>query len=202
MSEIADTNDARKERDRKRLRRVALRHSAAFLAALTLWGAADHWAAGSGLLLAQAIALANAVFAGTAIAYLCHEWGHFSGARLSGAVSPVLKEPQSFFMFNFKDDLNSRGQFLSMSAGGPVANWSLAAALFFLLPMETWSQALLFATTVAIAVSVSVFELPVINRVMYGDDPRQTIDVRLRESGSLPRYTGIAAGAAVWLMAI
>ena len=61
----------------------------------------------------------------TALAFLSHEWGHFSGARLSGAVSPVLKERKSFFMFNFKTAVNSRAQFLAMSLGGPVANWLL-----------------------------------------------------------------------------
>lgn len=206
MSELSGTNTGsiqeRKARDRARLRRVATRHGAAFLAAITLWGAADLWAAETGLLLAQAVALLNAIFAGVAMAYLVHEWGHFTGARISGAVSPVLKEPRSFFMFNFKHELNTREQFLSMSAGGPTANWLLAILLFAFLPMETASQAMLVAATTAIAVSVSVFEVPVINRVMYGDNPEQTIDTRLKEIGNTSRISGIAAGAAVWLLAI
>lgn len=197
-----EARDARTARDRARLKRVAIRHSTIFLAAITLWGAADAWATASGWLLAETVALLNAVFAATTIAYLSHEWGHFTGARVSGAVSPVLKEPRSFFMFNFKHELNTRGQFLSMSFGGPVANWSLALATFILLPLETWSQALFFATTVAIAVSVSVFELPVINRVMYGDDPREVLDRRVSEAGNTPRTLGIAAGAVLFLAAI
>ena len=206
MSESApvteDDVSARKQRDNRRLRAVALKHSTILLSAITLWGAADYWAMGSGLALAQAISLLNAIFAGTVIAYLFHEWGHFGGARMAGAVSPVLKEPRSFFMFNFRDDLNTRGQFLSMSAGGSVANWGLVIALFILLPMQTWSQALLFATTFAIAVSVSVFEFPIMNRVMYGSDPAETIRNRQQESGNLPRNVGIAAGAAIWLFVI
>ena len=197
-----DEATARRRRDHRRLRRIATRHGAVLLGALTLWGAADLWATVSGWLLAETVALFNAVFAGTIIAYLFHEWGHFSGARLSGAVSPVLKEPRSFFMFNFRDDLNTRGQFLSMSMGGPVANWTLVVLLFFMLPLDTWSQSLLFATAVAIAVSVCVFEVPVINRVMYGDDPAEVLSIRQREAGTLPRNTGIAVGALVWLLAI
>lgn len=195
-----DDTAARRRRDMKRLRSIAVRHGAAALAALTLWGAADAWASDSGLMLAQLVALFNALFAGTALAYLAHEWGHFSGARLSGAISPVLKEPTSFFMFNFRDDLNSRSQFLAMSAGGPIANWSLFLLLFLLLPLTTLPQVLLVATSLAIAVSVSVFEVPVINRVTYGDDPAETVARRVREAGRFPRNTGIVAGAVFFLL--
>ena len=103
-SDITDpenTPEARRERDRERLKKNALRHGAALLAAITLWGAADYWASGSGLVLAESVSLLNAIFAGALIAYVLHEWGHFTGARLSGAVSPVMKEPVSFFMFTF-----------------------------------------------------------------------------------------------------
>ena len=93
----------RKMRDRARLKQIALRHSAIVLAALTLWGASDSWALSSGWLLAETVSILNAVFAGAVVAYIAHEWGHFTGARVSGAISPVLKEPVSFFMFNFKN---------------------------------------------------------------------------------------------------
>jgi hypothetical protein len=201
---IEQGNDVgdRKARDRARLKKVALRHGAIVLAALTLWGAADAWAISSSWLLAETVAILNAIFAGTVIAYIAHEWGHFTGARISGAVSPVLKDPVSFFMFNFKDELNTQGQFLSMSVGGPFANWSLFVLMFVLLPLNTWSQAMFLATTFAIAISVSVFEFPIINRVMYGDNPAETIKKRQRESGNTPRTAGIIAGAALWILTI
>ncbi len=198
----ADDIAERKSRDNARLKRVATRHGAAFLAAITLWGAADAWAISSGWALANLVAVLNAIFAGVAMSYLAHEWGHFTGARISGGVSPVLKEPQSFFMFSFKQDQSTRGQFLSMSAGGPVANWSLAFLVLILVPMETASQAMLLAATTAIAVSVSVFEIPVMNRVMYGDDPEETIQSRLKEVGDTPRLSGIVVGAIVFLIAL
>ena len=199
--EYEDVAD-RKMRDRSRLKQIALRHSAIVLAALTLWGASDSWALSSGWLLAEAVSILNAVFAGTVIAYIAHEWGHFAGARVSGSISPVLKEPVSFFMFNFKDKLNTQGQFLSMSVGGPLANWSLFVLVLILLPLNTWSQATLLATTFAIATSVSVFEFPVINAVMYGEKPAETISKRQRESGNTPRTAGIIAGAALWILTI
>ncbi len=197
-----DDIQEQRSRDLARMKKVGTKHAATVLAALTIWGAADYWASGSGLLLAEGIALLNALFVGVIIASIAHEWGHFSGARITGSVSPVMKEPVSFFMFTFKDEVNSREQFLAMSMGGPVANWLLVLGLFFLLPLETWSQALLLATTFAMAVSVCVFELPVINSVMYGENPDETIQRRLREIGNTSRIAGIAAGAAVWLLAI
>lgn len=197
-----DLIEARNKRDRQRLQRVARKHGAIVLAALTLWGAADAWASSTGWLLAETIALLNAIFAATVVAYIAHEWGHFAGARMSGAVSPVLKEPISFFMFNFRHELNTRGQFLTMSMGGPAANWLLAIALLALLPVMTWSQALLVATALGIAVSVSVFEFPVIRRVMYGEAPQEVLDQRLQETGSRPRYIGIAVAALAWLVLI
>lgn len=202
MTEVVDSVEERKSRDQARLKRVAMRHLGALLAAITLWGAADQWAISSSLSIAGGIAVLNAIFAGTVIAYLFHEWGHFAGARISGAVSPVLKEPKSFFMFNFKDDLNTTRQFLSMSAGGSVGNWLLVFLVLVLFPTDTWSQAALLATTIAIAVSVSVFEWPIINQVMYGKEPRMVIDQRLEESGKTPRNIGIGVGVVVWLLAI
>ena len=194
--------EEQRNRDLARLRKVGKKHASIVLAALTIWGAADYWAAGSGILLAEGIALLNALFVGVIIASIAHEWGHFSGARISGSVSPVMKKPVSFFMFTFKDDINSREQFLAMSMGGPLANWVLVVSLFFLLPLETWSQALLLATTFAVAVSVCVFELPVINSVMYGEHPGETLERRLREIGNTSRISGIVTGAAIWLLAI
>jgi len=49
---------------------------------------------------------------------------------------------------------------------------------------------------------VSVFEFPVINSVMYGEKPTETISKRQRESGNTPRTVGIIAGAVLWLLAI
>ena len=198
---IDDTQEQR-SRDRARMRKVGTKHATTVLAALTIWGTADYWASESGLLLAEGIALLNALLVGIIIASIAHEWGHFFGARVTGSGSPVLKKPVSFFMFTFKDDINSREQFLVMSMGGPIANWILVVSLFFLLPLETWSQALLLATTFAIAVSVCVFELPVINSVMYGEHPGETVQRRLREIGNTARLSGIVSGMALWLLVI
>ena len=183
-----------KAEEKKRLVNVGQKHAAFVLGSLTLWGVSDYWAAESELILALGLALINSVVAGTIIASILHEWGHFLGARLSGSNSPLLEKTFSFFFFNFKDEGNTKSQFLQMSLGGPLANWSLVIGVFLLLPLETWSQILLIATMLSIAVSVSIFEVPIMLRLRDGE-PSVIIQKRLEEAGSKPRNIGIAAGA-------
>ena len=180
--------------EKKRLAKVGKEHAAFVLGSLTLWGASDFWAAESELILALTLALINSIVAGTIVASILHEWGHFLGAKLSGSNAPLLEKTFSFFFFNFKDEGNTKGQFLKMSLGGPIANWSLVVAFFFLLPLETWSQVLFLATLLSIAVSVSIFEVPVLLRIREGE-PSVIIQKRLEEAGSSPRNIGILAGA-------
>ena len=180
--------------EKKRLVNIGQKHAAFVLGSLTLWGVSDYWAAESELILALGLALINSVVAGTIIASILHEWGHFLGARLSGSNAPLLEKTFSFFFFNFKDEGNTKSQFLQMSLGGPLANWSLVIGVFLLLPLETWSQILLIATMLSIAVSVSIFEVPIMLRLKDGE-PSVIIQKRLEEAGSKPRNIGIAAGA-------
>ena len=183
-----------KAEEKKRLVNVGQKHAAFVLGSLSLWGVSDYWAAESELILALGLALINSVVAGTIIASILHEWGHFLGARLSGSNSPLLEKTFSFFFFNFKDEGNTKSQFLQMSLGGPLANWSLVIGVFLLLPLETWSQILLIATMLSIAVSVSIFEVPIMLRLKDGE-PSVIIQRRLEEAGSKPRNIGIVAGA-------
>jgi hypothetical protein len=180
---------------------IASYHFAAAMAALTLWGAGDAWASTTGLALAEFVSLANALIAGVVLAYLFHEWGHFTGARLAKSVSPVLEKPRSFFMFSFDMARNSTSQFLSMSVGGPAANWTLVLLLVVLIPVDTASRALLIATAAGIATSVSFFEVPVIQRVRAGGEPVAELTSRLA-SGALAtgRYVSIGAGAVVMVV--
>ena len=178
----------------KKLVNVGQKHAAFVLGSLSLWGVSDYWANETDLTLAHGLALINSLVAGTIIASILHEWGHFLGARLSSSNAPLLEKTFSFFFFNFKDEGNTKSQFLKMSLGGPIANWSLVIGFFFLLPLETWSQILLLATMLSIAVSVSIFEIPIMFRLREGE-PSAIIQRRLEEAGSKPRNIGIIAGA-------
>lgn len=190
------------EKDRANLRNVAVLHAVMVMAALTLWGAADAWAVASGWSLAWGVALANAVIAGFVISSTLHEWGHFAGARLAGAVSPVLEKPvRYFFMFNFSFEKNDTRQFLWMSWGGILVPWALALLTLMLVPIDNASRALLLATFVARAVQVSMFEVPVVQRTKRGGEPRAELGRQLEIGFERGRYVGLAAGALVWLAA-
>ena len=67
------------------LERMLLRDVAVMLAAISIWAAADTWYTVTGLAIAQVIAVADAALAGVIVAVLLHEWGHYAGARISGA---------------------------------------------------------------------------------------------------------------------
>ena len=55
------------------------------LAALTIWAASDAWFQVTGLFAAELLSAADAIFVGYIVAAIFHEWGHYLGARISGA---------------------------------------------------------------------------------------------------------------------
>lgn len=189
-------------RDQRYLRRVAATHFVMVMGALTLWGAADAWASSSGWGIAWAAAIANAVIAAHIIASTLHEWGHYAGARLSGAVAPVLKQPvRHFFMFDFRFDRNDERQFLWMSLGGIAVPWLLVGLTAIWIPIDNTSRAMLLAAFVTRAVQVSVFEVPVVMRTRSGGDPREELGKQLKAGFLQSRYAGLAVGALVFLAA-
>lgn len=197
-----DANDAREaKKDRDNLRGSATLHAVAAMAALTLWGAADLWASVSGWWLARGVALVDAVIAGTVVAGIVHEWGHYAGARLAGAATKPFKKPiRHFFVFDFPFDRNDRRQFLSMSWGGILAPWLVVLSLPLLIPIDNPSRAMLLAVFVTRAAQASFFEVPVVLRTAAGGDPQQELGERLRAGGlATSRYAGLAVGVLAFL---
>lgn len=176
------------------LKKVGTVHFVAVIAALTLFGAADTWALSSGLGLAVGVAVAAAYIAGTVLSGIIHEYGHYSGAVLSGAPHKVLEKPaRYFFMFNFDMKAGSTRQALWMSWGGILGSWLLVVALFLLLPMGGWASAALVATVLGNAVNASVFEVPVIQKTMQTGEFEKALYGRL-ESPGLVKMPGIVIG--------
>src|SRR5262245_26244654 len=64
---------------RKRLTKLAGTHALVWLAALSLFAAADSWSAISGLAIAGLLCVITGVLAGVTTATLVHEWFHFLG---------------------------------------------------------------------------------------------------------------------------
>lgn len=205
MSEATSRTNtgSRAPSDSQRLQAAIRYHGIAFLLAVTGWGAADAWSQNTELAIAHAIALINALVAGYVIAVLFHEWGHFIGARLSGAYSPMVREPKGAFIFGFNFDKSTREQFIAMSAGGIGANWLLVLLVLLLVPIDSASRAALFAMVAAQAISVSVFEGPILSRVMNGTDPKASLDLGVSNgSGDRGKVWGYGAGILLWLIAI
>jgi hypothetical protein len=191
-----------REQDIKNLKSVGTLHFVQVAAAITLWGAADAWASASGWGIAHAAAIANAVIAAHIIASTLHEWGHFSGARLAGAFTPVMEKPaRYFFMFSFPFEQNDRRQFLWMSWGGIVVPWLLVLLTALLIPIDNASRAMLLAAFVMRAVQISGFELPVVMRTQAGGEPREELVQQVKGGFQRSRYVGFAVGAVVWLRA-
>ena len=205
MSEQENTTSSApvKISDRERLYTAIKYHGLALLGAITLWGAADAWVQSSDLYLATIISVLNAFAAGSIISILFHEWGHFTGARLAGSYSPMVRKPTGVFIFGFNFEKNSRDQFISMSLGGPIANWLLVLLVFTLIPMDSAGRVMLFAVTLANAISVCVFELPIIMRTMDGGDPESELNAGLSNgSGDKGKVWGYGIGALVWLLVV
>ncbi len=186
--------------DRANLKKVGALHFAMVMGALTLWGAAVAWALTTGWVIAEVAAVANAVIAGTVIASTLHEWGHFTGARLADAPSPVLETPRNYyFMFDFKMADADLRQFTWMSWGGILAPWVLVIAALFFVPVGVTSGAALIATLVAKATAASHFEVPIVREANACGDHAAAfgrgIAGGLEKSGRVGNLTGLAVFA-------
>ena len=183
--------------DKANMKKIGAFHFAMVMGALTLWGAAVAWAQTTGWAIAELAAVANAVIAGTVISSTLHEWGHFTGARLADAPSPVLDEPRNhYFMFDFKmADADAR-QFSWMSWGGILVPWVIVASALLLVPVGLTSGVALIATLVAKATAAIHFELPIVRDAnAFGDHNeafKRGISGGFDKSGRVGNATGIA----------
>ena len=188
------------QKNRENLRAVGTLHGTAVVAALTLFGAAHTWALVSGWPLAVVTSVAAALVAGVIVSSIAHEWGHFSGAALSGSRYKVARKPFNyFFMFNFDMPANSTRQALWMSWGGLTGSWAVVAALLVLVPIDSWGSAALIATVLGQAVNASIFEVPIALRTLRSGEFEQELSARL-ESPGVVRMPGLILGLLVFAL--
>ena len=189
--------------DSTRLYNAIKYHGLALLGAITLWGAADAWVQTSDLYVATIISVLNAFAAGSIMSTIFHEWGHFAGARVAGSYSPMVPKVTGAFIFGFNFKKNTSDQFLSMSLGGPIGNWLLVLLVFTFVPMDSAGRVMLLAVVLANAISVCVFELPIIKRTMDGGDPESELNAGLADgSGDKGKVWGYGIGALLWLIMV
>jgi len=188
------------ENDEASLGLVVLRDSALLAGLLSLFAAAASWASLTDLAFATALATADGLLVGAAIAAVCHEWGHFAGARLAGGHSPLKPIGQFFPVFDFDYTNNDARSFDWMSIGGNAGDIAIVLLFFFALPMSSPGTAALVAGATGFAVFAAAIEFPVIRRARAGMTPIEALSAI--PGDFLRRYTrwGIAAALATLIL--
>ena len=152
------------------------RDTAIALAALSLWAAADTWYLVSGLGFALAISVLDAIFVGYILGALFHEWGHYTGAKLSGASAPRVKpKGTSLFRFNFDMAANTQRQFHWMSFGGWVFHWGLLAILVLAMPFDSIGRIALVSSVFGFILYATFIETGILRKTLGGSDPAETL---------------------------
>ena len=152
------------------------RDTAIALAALSLWAAADTWYLVSGLGFALAISVLDAIFVGYILGALFHEWGHYTGAKLSGASAPRVKpKGTSLFRFNFDMAANTQRQFHWMSFGGWVFHWGLLAILVLAMPFDSIGRIALVSSVFGFILYATFIETGILRQTLDGSDPAETL---------------------------
>ena len=146
------------------------------LAAISLWAAADTWYLVSGLGFALAVSVLDAIFVGYILGALFHEWGHYTGAKFSGASAPrVNPKGTSLFRFNFDMATNTQRQFHWMSFGGWVFHWSLLLILVAVLPLDSIGRIALFSSVFGFILYATFIETGILRQTLGGSDPAETL---------------------------
>ena len=152
------------------------RDTAIALAVLSIWAAADTWYLVSGLGFALAISVLDAIFVGYILGALFHEWGHYTGAKLSGASAPRVKpKGTSLFRFNFDMAANTQRQFHWMSFGGWVFHWGLLAILVLAMPFDSIGRIALVSSVFGFILYATFIETGILRQTLGGSDPAETL---------------------------
>ena len=152
------------------------RDTAIALAALSLWAAADTWYLVSGLGFALAVSVLDAIFVGYILGALFHEWGHYTGAKISGASAPRVKSKgTSLFRFNFDMSANTQRQFHWMSFGGWGFHWGLLAILVLALPFDSIGRIALVSSVFGFILYATFIETGILRKTLGGSDPAETL---------------------------
>lgn len=151
---------------------MILRDGAVVFGALSLWAAADTWHQTTGLFIAEVVAIVDALLVGAILATLFHEWGHYAGAKASGAaVRRVAPKGLSIFRFNFQFEENDHRQFHWMTYGGHIGHWAVVIILALALPLDTLSRISLVGAAFAFVVFATVIEYNIVKDTWNGADP-------------------------------
>ena len=178
---------------------VAARDIGFAVALLSLFGGADAWRIATGTFFASTVSTLAGLVTGFGVGFLAHEWGHFVGARISGATSPLRPASSLGFIFDFDLQGSSRHQFDTMSIGGNVGHFSVVLLFLLALPLETPGQVALLAGAIGNAVFASSVEFPVIAKSRSGMAPADALGTIPRDFLKRSGSAGLAAALLVLL---
>lgn len=153
-----------------RLTALLATHALVFIAALSLFAAADSWSTITGLNIAVALCVVAGALAGITMTTLVHEWFHYLGARYADA-SYDIPDKRGLFLYNWDYVHNSVRQFMIMSIAGTVGGVLALMMLWLSVPTDGWGRAALHGGAIASVVFAAVIEWPVIRRVRSSRDP-------------------------------
>ena len=186
-----------------RLFSLLTRDAMIVFAALTLWAASDAWFQVTGLWAAELLSAADGIFVGYIVASVFHEWGHYLGARISGAQTTrtLPKNLTNLFRFSFDFGNNSATQFHSMSFGGWVGHWSILLLIFAILPMDTLGRAALVSSLFGFAIFATFIETGVLRKTFGGIEPAEALGElskqNFRQAGIAGTFSGVVFLAAL-----
>ena len=166
------------------------------LAALTIWAASDAWFQVTGLFAAELLSAADAIFVGYIVAAIFHEWGHYLGARISGAQTTrtLPKNITNLFRFSFDFNSNSSLQFHSMSFGGWIGHWTILLLVFAILPLDTLGRAALVSSLFGFAIFATFIETGILRKTLGGAEPATALGElskqNFRQAGALGTLSG------------
>ena len=179
---------------------VAARDVGIAVALLSIFGGADAWRIATGTMIAGTVSTLAGLVAGFGVGSLVHEWGHFIGARISGAQSPLRPISSLGFIFDFDLQGSTRHQFDTMSIGGNVGHFAVVLVFLLALPLATPGQIAVLAGSIGFAVFASSVEFPVIAKSRSGMAPGEALSTIPKDF--LKRYGGAGLAAALLVLVI
>jgi len=168
-------------------------------ALFSLFAAADAWFILTGSGFAGFLSIVDGLVVGAGVTALAHEWGHYSGARWTGAdlpLKPVGSFPQ---VFGFDYVQCEPRHFMGLSVGGNVGHWLMVVVIAVFVPLATAGQVALLSGAVGFAVFGSTVEFPVIARARQGASPFESLSVIHSNFVQRNGAMGVAAAALVFL---
>lgn len=126
----------------------------------------SEFAAGNGVI--AVLCSAATVVLTVLVSYEVHEWGHLSGALLTGSTVHAPEKLIHQFLFHFDGKANDRRQFVGMSIGGLAASLIALLGLLLLLPLATWTAKIIVALVGIGIVATFLREVPEAWRVHRG----------------------------------